>query len=641
MGRRTRTRAGQRRLGPFRQDYSEITGPIQDINSRESSEYRVKFTTLQATDGRGSYVRSIAIAGFNLALETLFLIWLLQPGHRTSADGPGWLIAANLFVIGAIGLMEVMRMINVVSLSLASIVARDPIPVRPAVGERVAFVTTIVPGKEPLEMVERTLAAARRIRYDGRLDVWLLDEGNDAGVKAMCARLGVHHFSRKGKPEFNQTKGAFKAKTKHGNYNSWLFTHGAKYSVMMSVDPDHVPLSNYAERILGYFRDPSIAYVVGPQCYANCDNFVTVAAESQQFPFHSVIQRAANRYGVAMLVGTNNAIRISAITSIGGICDSVTEDMATGLKLHATRNEATGKRWRSVYTPDVLAIGEGPSSWSDYFSQQLRWSRGTFELLRGEFWRRAFRLTPVQLLHYLLITTFYPSMAIGWILGGINALLFLGLGVSGVAVPVQIWLALYADATLFQMWLYTRNRRYNVSPSEVEGSTGAVGMIMSVLASPMYASSFVATILRRPAKFVVTAKGSATSADSLFTFKKHLGWALLLTGSVGAALLLGHATIESVMWPAMSLVVCLAPIALWRWEMLSAKKSGKAKPVARRLSATEIMMTPTIEMRPVREAPTDIRKPPQADLGGRRGDHRVGRQRPARVGDDQQLPART
>ena len=115
---------------------------------------------------------------------------------------------------------------------------------------------------------------------------------------------------------------------------------------------------------------------------------MTRAAESQQFPFHSLIQRAANRYNAAMLVGTNNAIRISALRAVGGLSDSITEDMATGLKFHTRRNPATGRRWKSVYTPDVLAVGEGPSSWGDFFSQQMRWSRGTFEVLLKEMiWR--------------------------------------------------------------------------------------------------------------------------------------------------------------------------------------------------------------------------------------------------------------
>ena len=108
-----------------------------------------------------------------------------------------------------------------------------------------------------------------------------------------------------------------------------------------------------AARVVGepdpVWGEAVVAYVVGPQCYRNVGTFVTRGAESQQFPFHSVIQRAANFYNAAMLVGTNNAIRISALRSVGGLADSITEDMATGLALHTARNPETGRRWKSVF----------------------------------------------------------------------------------------------------------------------------------------------------------------------------------------------------------------------------------------------------------------------------------------------------
>ena len=80
-----------------------------------------------------------------------------------------------------------------------------------------------------------------------------------------------------------------------------------------------------------------------------------------------------------MLVGTNAAMRTSAIRK--GYVDSITEDMATSLRIHATKNEATGRAWRSVYTPDLVAVGEGPSSWTEFFGQQTRWSAGTFDAI--------------------------------------------------------------------------------------------------------------------------------------------------------------------------------------------------------------------------------------------------------------------
>ena len=576
-------------------DFSEAAGPIRADQLTPGRRYRVRFRNIKAARGRFPFARSIGLAVVNMAVEVLFFAWLLQPAHLPTTALGGWARAADTFVIASIAVVECLRLINVVSLSLASVVARDPVPVPPEPGLAVAFVTTIVPGKEPIEMVRRTLAAARRIRHHGPLDVWLLDEGDDPEVRAVCARLGVRHFSRKGRPEYNRKRGPFRARTKHGNYNSWLDAHGSQYSVMMSVDPDHVPLSNFAERILGYFRDPDVAFVVGPQTYANCDNLVTRAAESQQFPFHSVIQRAANRYGVAMLVGTNNAIRIDALRQVGGLSDSITEDMATGLRIHSARNPATGRRWRSVYTPDVLAIGEGPSSWSDYFSQQLRWSRGTFEILSGTFWRRVWRLSPGRLLHYALITTFYPSMALGWILGGVNAVLYLAFGVQGIKVPTQLWLALYVDATAFQMLLYVRNRKHNVSPSEHEGSTGLLGMVVTVLTSPIYAGSLVATLLRRPARFVVTAKGVSSSTDTVLTFRRHLQWAALFAAALVVSVVRDYATPQSVVWPTISLLACLAPLGMW----LATRRRPAPPPAAptpdrRQLTRTQLLNQQTV-----------------------------------------------
>ncbi|PIM65858.1 glycosyl transferase, partial [Streptomyces sp. JV178] len=137
-----------------------------------------------------------------------------------------------------------------------------------------AFLTSFVPGKDPLEMVTKTLEAAVRLRHRGLLHVWLLDEGDDPEVKAVCARLGVHHFSRKGIAKWNQPKGPHRAKTKHGNYNAWLDAHGDDHDYFSSVDTDHVPLPNSLERMLGFFLDPDIGFVFVPQVYGNYDNFV-------------------------------------------------------------------------------------------------------------------------------------------------------------------------------------------------------------------------------------------------------------------------------------------------------------------------------------------------------------------------------
>ncbi|WP_045745553.1 glycosyltransferase family 2 protein, partial [Actinoplanes rectilineatus] len=306
-----------------------------------------------------------------------------------------------------------------------------------------------------------------------------------------------------------------------------------------------------------------VAFVIGPQIYGNYDNVVTRWAESQQYLFHSLLQRAGNRQGIAMLVGTNNAVRISALRSIGGLQDSITEDMATSLAMHATANPATGKRWRSVYTPDVLAVGEGPSSWTDYFSQQHRWSRGTDEVMVRRFAGVAWRLGPFRALHYVLLMSYYPLTALAWLLGAANAAGFMLLGAKGVQVPAEVWLMLYVDAALFQVGLYLFNRRHNVSPHEKSGSSGLAGMLASTLCTPIYVSSLIGALLRRKAGFVVTPKGDSTSPDRVATFGSGLRWAAVYAAMLAVAPFIDHVDPAMYAWPALNLAICLAPTLIW------------------------------------------------------------------------------
>ncbi|OJF13586.1 glycosyl transferase [Couchioplanes caeruleus subsp. caeruleus] len=562
--------------------YSVLAGPAESVDD-EPQQVRMRplarrrpFTTL-------------LITLFAFAFEGTFFAWLI-----TSIDLPDrglhmWLYAATLFMIAATALIELFRLVNVVTLCLATLWARDPVPMVPDARLRVAFLTTIVPGKEPIAMVERTLRAARAIRHSGPFDVWLLDEGDDDDVRRMCARIGVKHFSRKGKPEYNTPAGAFKAKTKHGNYNAWVDAQGDGYDVFVSVDPDHVPLPNFCERLLGYFRDPDVAFVVGPQIYGNYDNVVTRWAESQQYLFHSLLQRAGNRLGISMLVGTNNAVRIAALRSIGGLQDSITEDMATSLVMHSNKNPESGRRWRSVYTPDVLAVGEGPSSWTDYFSQQDRWSRGTDEVAVTSFAKLAWKLGFRRGLHYMLLMSYYPLTALAWILGAVNAACYMVLGAKGVLVPQEVWLMLYVDAAIFQIGLYIWNRRHNVSPHEEAGSSGLAGMLVSTLSTPIYVSSFVGAILRRRTGFVVTPKGDSASPDRLLTFRQSLRWAAFYVALLVAAPIGGHVNGAMWVWPSLNLVICLTPPAIWaaqEWQRRRAALRSAPPPAPAPVSAS-------------------------------------------------------
>ncbi|WFB09295.1 cellulose synthase catalytic subunit [Streptomyces sp. LX-29] len=553
--------------------YSRLAGPLTQPDP--SRPYRVRYRSLVADEPHR--IGAALLLGAAPLVSLGLLLWLMQPDHWSERGGSSQvMVVLDTVMLVSIGLIELFRTLNVTSNAHATLVARDPIPVVPESGTRVAFLTSFVPGKEPLEMVTRTLEAAVRVRHRGVMHVWLLDEGDDPEVKRVCARLGVHHFSRKGVAKWNQPSGPHRARTKHGNYNAWLDAHGDDYDYFASVDTDHVPLPNYLERMLGFFRDPDVAFVIGPQVYGNYDAAVTKAAESQQFLFHALIQRAGNAYGAPMFVGTSNAVRIKALKGIGGLYDSITEDMATGFELHRHRNPATGKKWRSVYTPDVLAVGEGPNAWTDFFTQQLRWSRGTYETILKQFWKAPFTLPPGTFFNYTMMIIFYPMSALNWILAALSCALFLGFGAAGLQVDPVTWMMLYGNASALQIGLYIWNRRHNVSPHEPEGSGGVAGMVMSALSAPIYARSLMDAVLRRKSRFVVTPKGDSASPDTLFgTFRIHLFFLLVFGGSLASSFYFGHSHPAMTVWASLALVITAAPIIAWRWTVRQEKRKSK------------------------------------------------------------------
>ncbi|MEU6802258.1 glycosyltransferase family 2 protein [Streptomyces neyagawaensis] len=564
-------------MGPEGYDYdthSRLAGPLTEPSG---PVHRVRYTKLLAKEPHR--IRAVLLMTLAPVLTGVLLVYLVWPTHWVEREGAdSWLVGLDLAMLAAIGLIELFMLVNVVSIAHATMVARDPIPVVPEPGTRVAFLTTYVPGKEPLSMVRATLEGARRIRHDGHLDVWLLDEGDDDLARALCAELGVRHFTRRGRAEWNRPKGPHKARTKHGNYNAWIAAHGEEYAFLASVDTDHVPLPNFLERMMGYFRDPDVAFVVGPQVYGNYTAPVTKAAESQQFLFHALIQRAGNRYRAPMFVGTNNVVRVAALRQIGGLRDSITEDMATGFELHRHRNPATGAYWRSVYTPDVLAVGEGPASWTDFFSQQTRWSRGTYETLFKQYWKAPFTMPWGRLFSYTLMLVYYPMTAVNWLLGIVSCVLFLCFGASGTQVTPSVWLMLYSDAAALQVGLYLWNRRHNVSPHEPEGSGGLAGMAMSALSAPIYLKSLGAALLRLPCRFVVTPKGGDASPDRLLTFRIHLFWAAVLSASLTVSLLLDHSHVAMRTWAVLATAVSLAPVAVWAVTRHRERRAGAPAP---------------------------------------------------------------
>jgi cellulose synthase/poly-beta-1,6-N-acetylglucosamine synthase-like glycosyltransferase len=277
-------------------------------------------------------------------------------------------------------------------------------------------------------------------------------------------------------------------------------------------------------------------------------------------------------------VGTNVAVRTSAIRK--GYVDSINEDMATSLIIHTTKNPETGTAWRSVYTPDLVAVGEGPSSWTEFFGQQTRWSAGTYDALLHQVWRTMFKLRPGAMLHYFLMLTYYPSVALGWLMGITISACYLGFGITSLQTNEVWWLSYYVDVAAMQFLLYRFMRRHNVSPHEPAGSSGISGMVVSALTAPIYARALVKVLLGRKLTFNVTAKGTSAGTDRLRTFRYSLAWALVPLIVLAIAITRHRPYPMMIGWTVVILTVSLAPVAIWLWDRSVAARRERRKPAA-------------------------------------------------------------
>jgi cellulose synthase (UDP-forming) len=501
-----------------------------------------------------------ALVTLNAVTALVFIGWLVLPEHRPGYAGqlPAGLLWTAWLGFVLVVAVEVIRLAQNVAIWVYALHAKDPVPVDPPIGWRVALLTTIVPGKEPLDIVERTLRRMRQIAYCGHVDVWILDEGDDPDVKAMARRLGVRHFSRNARPEYNQPHGQFRARSKAGNHNAWRAEHEHRYDVIAQMDPDHVPLPCFLERTLGYFRDPDVAFVVAPQVYGNMyDNWIAHGASVQQYIFSGIVERGGNGLDAPLLIGTNHLYRPAAWAQIGGYQDSIIEDHLTGMRIQATTNPATGRRWRGVYTPDVLAVGEGPTSFADYFNQQKRWSYGIWEILLR---RRTARtgLTPRQRLLYGCVQFYYPSVATTLLLGNLATALYLLFGIASIHLHSLTWLALWSASigTWFLLWFWLR--RFNLAHHE-RTEIGMPGMALALFAGPIYVAAALAAIRGKPLAYAVTAKGALTSGETPRTFRLHLAWAAAAAALLTTSLLLHHDYLALQVWCGLTLLTGLGP----------------------------------------------------------------------------------
>lgn len=342
--------------------------------------------------------------------------------------------------------------------------------------------TTYFPG-EPYEMVKETLFAIKEIKYPHT--TYLCDEANDTTLKQFCLLHGIIHVTRNDR-----------INAKAGNINNAL--KQAKGDICLILDPDHVPKPEFLDEVIPYFEDDDIGFVQTVQAYYNIEeSLVAKGAAEQTFHFYGPIMMTMNSYGTVNAIGANCVFRRKALDSIGGHAPGLSEDMHTAMQLFA-------KGWKSVYVPGVFTKGLVPSTLTSYYKQQLKWSRGTLELLVDVLPKLFKKFNWRQIIHFGILPLHYLSgifYLISFLIPIISLFTFTtpwkGNLINFALIFMPVFASILGIRFYVQRWVTDKSER----------GTHLLGGILLACTWWIFIIGFIYTIIRKKVPYLPTPKG--------------------------------------------------------------------------------------------------------------------------------------
>ena len=345
----------------------------------------------------------------------------------------------------------------------------------------VDILTTYCAG-EPFGMLEETLTAIQKITYPHT--AWCCDEADDPAVKALCEKLNVRHVTR-----------TVKKDAKAGNINNALQYATGELCVVM--DPDHIPCPEMLDYVVPYFENEKIGFVQIVQAYYNQpESLVAKGAAQQTYQFYGPMMMSMNTYGTVQAIGANCTFRRKALDSIGGHAAGLSEDMHTAMQIHA-------KGWQSIYVPATLTRGLVPATLSSYFKQQLKWSRGTWDLLLYTYPKLFSKFTWRQRLHYFMLPFHYLSGIIFFL----NFLIpVISLFTGYIPLRMDIISFTLAAVPVLGMAVFIRHYVQKWVADKDERGFHIVGGILQIGAWWVHSIGFVYTLFRKKVPYIPTPK---------------------------------------------------------------------------------------------------------------------------------------
>jgi heme exporter protein D len=372
-------------------------------------------------------------------------------------------------------------------------------------------------------------------RQDVGVDVVVLDDSRDPAVTArLAAAAAAHGWTVIRRSE----RRGFKA----GNLNHGLGVMRGRYDAYALCDSDVVLPSDFVRRTSLSLADPTVAVVQAQPVARRGDTWFARYFGPLLDSHLSVTRRGREAAGVVAFLGRGALIRAAALDDVGGVPETVAEDLALTVSLRR-------RGWRLVNT-DVEFSEDYPIDYRSFRTQMRKTAEGAVEFLRGHVRRERRRGLPGrEACDLLLETALLPVTAVAGVVALVSGA---ALAAGGYPPPVGVAVAsaLAALAPLLPEAV-RRGRARGV----------AAGAVFLVVAGALYASTMfvvlsavLRTLAGRRAVFRITPKRAARPAQLLGMLQPEL---VLVPAVAGLAVLVSGAPV-SALAPVGALALALA-----------------------------------------------------------------------------------
>ncbi len=226
-------------------------------------------------------------------------------------------------------------------------------------------------------MVETNIKEIRKMNYDEKkVKLYMADDSTDQGIsnalEALSKKYKLQYFHR------TERKG-YKA----GALNNVILNYSREEFVAIFDADEFLVNKNFILDALPYFQDEKLCYIQTEKRYQK-GNFFSDSIDIFDAFFFRFIQPSRAMNNTAVFAGSCGLIRKKAFVDIGGFPEYVIEDTFFSF-------ESDMHGWKSLYLPEIYALGRPIKSFTELTRQQWRYNYGDTQFISYFFKKKGWQ----------------------------------------------------------------------------------------------------------------------------------------------------------------------------------------------------------------------------------------------------------